>query len=57
MSLKIEIGQHKDTGKWMAQITLPDGSVRSTPEGYDTREELETEIKQWLETIKAERIH
>lgn len=56
---KISIGIDPTDGKWKAQIVFPDGSARHTQDGYDTREELEQEIRLWLDAnnIKAFRMN
>jgi hypothetical protein len=46
--VKINIGRQKDSGKWHAVMTLPDGSVKSTP-GFETREECKLIVSEWLE--------
>jgi hypothetical protein len=44
----ISYGIEPSSGKWKAQMNLPDGSVRSTAEGYDTLEELRSVVEQWM---------
>lgn len=54
--IQIKIGVEKATGKWVAELRFPDGTVRSTDKRYDTRDELETDIKQWLDANGIEHV-
>ena len=49
MKIDINIGIEKSSGKWVAEMRLPNGAVRSTGKRYNTRAELEREIDAWAE--------
>ena len=49
MKIEINIGIENSSGKWVAELRLPNGDVRSTGKRYNTRAELEREIDAWVE--------